>query len=350
MGVRYQVSQRGRTRGRRAARTSQSVQARRRTGAIATTLSPEANVASSSDLSQLEVFVRVVTDGGFTAAADGLGVSKSFVSRQIGHLEDRLGARLLNRTTRKLTLTDIGAVFYERCRRILDELAEAEGAVTNLQSAPRGMLRIAAPMSFGVGHVAPAVAEFLHRHPELSVNIDFSDRRVDLLDEGFDLAIRIGALADSSMIARKLATTHLVVVASPAYLAAHPKIETPAALRDHECLQYAYSPTGQQWRLTDGKNTVTVEATGRVTGNNGEGLAQFAAAGLGCALMPDFIIAGPLTRGEVVRVLPGWCQASAVSAVYPHNRHLSAKVRVFVDFLAERWSDPPWQTEDCQRG
>lgn len=309
-------------------------------GRAASTLAP---VPSSSDLSQLEVFVRVVADGGFTAAADALGVSKSFVSRQIGQLEDRLGARLLNRTTRKLTLTDVGTVFYERCRRILDELEQAEAAVANLQAAPRGTLRLAVPMSFGVGYVAPAVAEFLCSHDELSIDMELSDRRVDLLDEGFDLAIRIGQLSDSSMIARKLASTQLVVVASGEYVASHPRVQSPADLRDHPCLLYSYSPNGHHWELSDGKTSETVAVSGRVTANNGEALGRLAAAGHGLVLLPDFIAAGPLQRGEVVRVLPRWSAGGHVWAIYPHSRHLSPKVRLFVDYLALRWSDPPWR-------
>lgn len=302
-------------------------------------------MASMNELGQLEVFVRVVADGGFTAAAASLGVSKSFVSRQLGALEDRLGARLLNRTTRKLTLTDIGTVFYERCRRILDELTDAQGAVTSMQSAPRGILRLALPMSFGITHVAPEIARFLDRHPELSVDVDLSDRRVDLLGEGFDLAIRIGALSDSSMIARKLATSCVVLVASPAYLAAHGRPSEPEAIRTHACLHYAYSPTGHSWRLENGERAVTVAGEGRVTANNGDALRELAIAGQGIARLPDFIVNASLADGRLEHVLPGWGESGAIWAVYPHSRHLSAKVRLFVEFLAERWATPPWAAD-----
>lgn len=296
-----------------------------------------------NDLSQLEVFVRVVSDGGFTAAAQTLGVSKSFVSRQISQLEDRLGARLLNRTTRKLVLTDVGAVFFERCQRILEELSDAESAVTDLQTAPRGKLRVAAPMTFGVQYVAPAVAEFLTRHPELSVDLDLSDRRVDLLGEGFDLAVRIGALPDSSLIARKLAETQLCAYASREYLDRRGRPQQPSDLRQHDGLLYAYQNTGAGWRLTGPEGEVFTSVRGRVSANNGEALAIAALAGLGIALLPDFIAAGKPCLGKLERVLPGWADVGAVWALSPHNRHVAAKVRLFVEFLAEQWSEPPWR-------
>ncbi|MBC8068796.1 MAG: LysR family transcriptional regulator [Deltaproteobacteria bacterium] len=294
------------------------------------------------DLAQLEIFVHVVADGGFTSAAHSLGVSKSFVSRQLGALEDRLGARLLNRTTRKLTLTDVGTAFYEQCRRILDELAEAEAAVTNLQTAPRGTLRVAAPMSFGFRYVAPEVSQFLADHDELSIDLDLADRRVDLLDEGFDLAIRIGKLADSSLIARKLGASNLLMVASREYLDRRGRPEHPRELREHDCLLYAYSPTNSSWQLDGEGGSISVPVTGRVSANNGDAIAVAARAGLGIARLPDFIAAPLVHEGAVEQVLPRWTESYGIWAVYPHNRHLSAKVRLFVEFLAERWATPPW--------
>lgn len=294
------------------------------------------------DLAQLEIFVHVVSDGGFTSAAQSLGVSKSFVSRQLGALEDRLGARLLNRTTRKLTLTDVGTVFYEQCRRVLDELAEAEAAVTNLQTAPRGTLRVAAPMSFGFRYVAPEVAQFLADHGELSIDLDLADRRVDLLDEGFDLAIRIGKLADSSLIARKLGASELLLVASPAYLAARGRPAHPRDLREHDCLLYAYTPNNSSWQLDGKGGSITVPVRGRVAANNGDAIAVAAKEGLGIARLPDFIARPLIYEGAVEQVLNEWTESYGIWAVYPHNRHLSAKVRLFVEFLAERWATPPW--------
>lgn len=295
------------------------------------------------DLEQLQIFVHVVRDGGFTQAAQSLGVSKSFASRQVGALEDRLGARLLNRTTRKLTLTDVGAVFYETCRRVLDELAEAEASVTDLQTAPRGTLRVAAPMSFGVRYVAPEIATFLARHDELAIHLDLADRRVDLLDEGFDLAIRIGKLADSSLVARKLGVTDVLLVASTAYLDARGRPKVPDDLREHECLHYAYSASTQVWTLTSEGDSVTVPVRGRVAANNGDAIAAAVRGGLGIAQLPDFLAAPLVREGGVEIVLPKWVDTLGIWAIYPHNRHLSAKLRLFVDFLAERWAEPAWR-------
>jgi DNA-binding transcriptional LysR family regulator len=301
-----------------------------------------ARAPAMHDLAQLEIFVHVVQDGGFTQAAQSLGVSKSFVSRQLGALEDRLGARLLNRTTRKLTLTDVGSVFYERCKRVLDELSEAEHEVSDLQNVPRGTLRMSAPMSFGVRYVAPEVAAFAAKHDQLAVELDFSDRRVDLLDEGFDLAIRVGNLPDSSLVARKLGVSDVLLVASADYLDRRGRPTHPRELREHECLLYAYSP-GTQWVLEGEDGTVTVPVHGRVTANNGDAIAAAVRAGLGIAPLPDFI-AAPLVRdGSAELVLAKWTNTFGIWAIYPHHRHLSAKVRQLVDFLAERWAEPAWR-------
>jgi len=300
------------------------------------------------DLSQLEVFVRVVDEASFTSAAESLGVSKSFASRQVSALEDRLGARLLNRTTRKVTLTDVGRVFHERCTRILEELQDAEAAVSQLQNAPRGTLRLSAPMSFGVRYVAPIVAEFMVAHAELAVDVHFNDRRVDLIEEGFDLAIRIGKLADSSLIARKVASTELVLVASPGYLAAHGTPESPEDLRGHSCLLYAYQSSGHQTWALDGPSETqsVVHVHGRAVINNGEALLEATRWGLGVCSMPDFLAADDLLSGTLVRVLPDWGSASAVWAIYPHTRHLSAKVRLFVEALNTALEHPPWSRTD----
>lgn len=296
------------------------------------------------DLSQLELFTRVVETGSFTAAATQLGVSKSFVSRQVGALEDRLGARLLNRTTRKVTLTDVGRVFHLRCARILEELEEAELAVSSLQNHARGTLRVSAPMTFGIRYVAPAVAKFLRLHTELIVDIDFSDRRVDLVDEGFDLAIRIGRLADSSFVARKLAESQTVLVASATYLEARGWPQTPADLKQHDCLRYAYQSGGSQtWQLEGPKaREVSVHVQGRALSNNGDALLEAATEGLGIAMVPDFLACKALREERVVRVLPQWGWHTRVWAVYPHSRHLSAKVRLFIEHLRAVFQDVSW--------
>ncbi|MBT6118686.1 MAG: LysR family transcriptional regulator, partial [Rhodospirillaceae bacterium] len=197
-------------------------------------------------LAGMAVFAKVVEARSFTAAAEQLGLSKSAVSKQISRLEDRLGIRLLNRTTRRLSLTEAGAAYYERCARIVAEAEAADLAITHLQSEPRGVLQVNAPMSFGIAHVAPAIPDFLERYPELRVDMTLNDRVVDLVDEGFDVAIRIGALADSSLIARRLAESRMVAVAAPGYLQRHGAPDRPEDLERHNCLSYSYTPQERQ--------------------------------------------------------------------------------------------------------
>lgn len=295
-----------------------------------------------ADLSQLEVFVAVVDSGSFTAAAEALGVSKSFASRQVSQLEDRLGARLLQRTTRKVSLTDVGRVFHERCARILEDLQEAELAVSQMQTVPRGTLRMSVPMSFGLRYVAPAVGELMARYADLHVDVSFSDHRADLMDEALDVVIRIGKLADSSFIGRKLAPARTFVCASPDYLKARGTPRAPEDLRDHDCLLYAYQRTGHAWSLEGPQGEVSVPVAGRMVANNGDALLEAARRGLGVVYAPDFLAADDLRAGRLSRVLPEWCSEAAVWAIYPHNRHLSAKVRAFVDLLGAHFENPPW--------
>lgn len=299
-----------------------------------------------SKLSELEIFVSVVDHEGFSAAARALDVSKSHVSKQISRLEDRLGARLLNRTTRQVTLTDGGRAFYERCSQILEELEEAETAVSQMQSSPRGTLRVTVPMSFGLGYIAPAIGDFMSQYPELDVDMHMTDRKVDLVEEGYDLAIRVGKLSDSSLIVRKIAPATGYVCASPAYLEAHGVPQNPEDLVDHDCLLYTYLRTGSTWRLerADGQ-VASVEVSGRFRANNGTALVAAACRGLGLVLSPEFICADAIRDGSLQRVLEEWTLSTgAIWALYPHRRHLSAKVRLFVDFLIDQFADqPPWQ-------
>jgi DNA-binding transcriptional LysR family regulator len=294
------------------------------------------------DLSQLQIFALVGDTGSFTSAAQALGVSKAHVSKQVRALEDRLGARLLNRTTRKVALTDVGSVFHARCRRILDEVAEAESAVTDLQTTPRGTLRVSVPVSFGVAHIAPALAEFAAIHPDLHVDADFSDRRVDLLEDSFDLAIRIGTLPDSSLVARRLGQTCSYVVGSEDYLRRRGVPATPQDLRAHDCLLYSYQLSGQAWRLSGPAGEVTVPVNGRLLTNNGDAMVEAARCGVGLCFVPDFLVAEEIAKGGLRRVLEEWSGPSPIWAVYPHSRHLSTKVRLFVDHLAQRLDPAPW--------
>jgi DNA-binding transcriptional LysR family regulator len=298
----------------------------------------------SQDLGAMALFARVVETGSFTGAAAQLGLSKSSVSKQVSRLEARLGTRLLNRTTRRLSLTEAGQAFFEGCQRVVAEAAAAEQAVTHLAAAPRGVLRVNAPMSFGVLHVAPAVPELLAACPELALDLTLNDRRVDLIEEGYDMAIRIGALGDSSLIARRLAPSHRMLCAAPAYLARHGRPEAPEDLADHDCLVYSYQTLGREWRLRSPAGERRVRIAGRLAVNNGDALLAAALAGQGIVFLPSFIAGEALRGGGLERLLPAWRDAeeTGVHAVYPAGRNLAPKVRVFIDFLAARFGDPPY--------
>lgn len=297
-------------------------------------------------LTGMAVFAKVVEQQGFSAAARALGMSKSAVSKQVAALEDRLGARLLNRTTRRLSLTDAGTAFYERCARVLAEAEEAERAVGSLQAEPRGLLKINAPMSFGVLHLAPAIPEFMERHPAVTVDITLNDRIVDLIDEGYDLAVRIARLPDSSLVARRLAPGTRVFCASPDYLERHGTPSHPRDLAEHNCMIYSYMPL-EEWRYRGPDGEGSVRVRGSLRANNGEVLRAALLAGLGIAPMPTFIVGPDLRTGRLRTVLDAYRDdASSVYAVYPHARYLSAKVRLFVDFLRQRFGGRPyWEPE-----
>jgi DNA-binding transcriptional LysR family regulator len=296
------------------------------------------------DLSAMAAFVQVVEGRSFSAAARGLGLTRSAVSRQIAGLEDRLGARLLNRTTRRLSVTEAGAVYYEHCARILADIRAAERAVMDLDEAPRGLLRVNAPMSFGLGHLGPAVAEFAAAHPALKVELTLDDRVVDLVGEGYDLAIRIAELPPSTLIARRLAVSRRMVCAAPAYLERAGRPQRPEDLSRHACLGYSYLVTGNDWRFRGPDGPITVRIDPVLSANNGDVLCQMAVAGLGIMLAPSFIAGDDLRAGRLVPLLADWTDAdTGIFAVYPHSRHLSPKVRAFVDFLVVRFGpDPYW--------
>ena len=298
-------------------------------------------------LDEIEAFTAVIDHGGFTQAARALGVGKSAISKQVARLEDRLGARLLNRTTRKISTTEVGRAFYKRCSRIVADLDDAERAVLDLQAEPKGLLRVNAPMSFGAMYLAEAVAGFMSDHPDLAIDLDLSDRLVDVVEEGYDLAIRITRLPDSSMIARKLAPFERVICASPAYWEKHGQPSNPEDLADHNCLQYAYLSTGNEWSFPKGDDIRTVRVDGNLSANNGEALRAAAIAGHGVLNSPLFIVADALRDGRLESVLDDYAYTgAAIYAIYPHNRHLSAKIRLFVDFLAARFgAKPPWRHE-----
>ncbi|MBE0532949.1 MAG: LysR family transcriptional regulator [Rhodospirillales bacterium] len=294
-------------------------------------------------LDVLQVFVRIAETGSFSAAARDLGLSKSATSKKLAVLEDRLGARLFNRTTRRLSLTEAGSDFLERAQRILAELEEAEQAAGRLTDEPRGVLRVNAPMSFGIQHVAPALGDFMTRYPDLAVTLDLDDRRVSLIEEGYDVAVRIADLPDSSLVARKLAPARRAVCASPAYWAAHGVPAHPRELTRHNCLIYAYLPAQNDWRFRGPGGPLTVRVAGNLKANNGDVLREAALAGLGVCLAPTFLVGDDLRDGRLRAVLDTFADDSlAIYAVYPHRRHLSAKVRAFVDFLAGRFGPRPY--------
>lgn len=304
------------------------------------------------DLSGLWVFAKVVEQGSFSGAARQLGRSKAAVSKQIARLEERLGARLLNRTTRRLSLTDAGAEFYDRARRIIVEAEEAEAAVSRLSDQVRGRLRVNAPVTFGRYHLAPLIAAFMAAHPDLEVEVVLNDRMTDLVEEGFDVAIRIATLGDSSYIARLLTPSRRILVASPAYIKAAPAIHRLEDVAEHPCLIYSYAvsnPT-HEWRMNDPEGkTHAVRICGRLTANNGEVLLEACKAGQGILNLPTFICGDMVKSGDLQQVLPGWFdQSGGIYAIWPETRHLSAKVRAFVDFLAERFAGKPyWEIDEA---
>jgi DNA-binding transcriptional LysR family regulator len=288
-------------------------------------------------LSDVVCFVAVVERGSFTAAAEQLGLSRAAVSKLVSRLEARLRARLLNRTTRSLSLTEAGQVFLDSARRGLREIAEAESAVARLQGAPRGILRLNAPMSFGILHVAPAVTAFLARFPELRIDMRLDDRRVDLVEEGFDVALRIGELRDSSLVARRLCGCPRVVCATPAYLRARGEPQAPEDLGRHSAIVYSYADAPGAWEFTgpDGA-TATFDVAGPVQVNNSLALREVLLGDAGLALVPRFVVGPDLRSGRLKAVLTAYRpREQAVYAVYPGRRHVSPKVRAFVDFFAD---------------
>ena len=267
------------------------------------------------------------------------------MSRHVADLETHLGARLLHRTTRRLSLTESGRAFHERAVQLLADLEEAEAAVTESTLVPRGTLKLTCPITFGERHLAPAIAAFAVRHPQLRFDVDLSDRVVDLVDEGCDLAVRIGSAGGATLIARRIGETQLVCCAAPSYIATSGAPATPAELARHPCLAYTYLAAPDLWRFTDAAGAIEeVRVSGPLDANNGRFLAALAATGMGIALEPDFIVGDDIRSGRLVALLPGYRPPSSpIYAVYPSRRHLSAKVRLFVDFLSARFAaDAPW--------
>jgi DNA-binding transcriptional LysR family regulator len=299
------------------------------------------------------VFSKVVQGGSLSAAARELGISPAVVSRTLAAMEARLGVRLINRTTRSLHLTDEGASYYETCSRILAEIEEADAAAAARRVEPQGMLRVALPASFGLNHIAPLIPRFAERYPKVQLALSLSDRTVSLVEEGFDLAIRIAELKDSALAARKLAPNRRVVCASPAYLRQHEAPKTPQDLAQHNCLIATWEQgMAMTWEYkTPAGKRGSVRVTGRYACDNWEVLREWAVAGLGVALKSTWDVRKHLEDGSLVPLLPGYDFSSDVGiyAVYPHRRHLPAKTRAFIDFLAESFGPEPYWDQPAAR-
>ncbi len=296
---------------------------------------------------EMAVFVRIVDEGGLSAAARTLRMTPSAVSKLLTRLEDRLGARLLNRTTRRLGLTDEGEAFYRRARQILAEIDEAEQAVGTLHAAPGGRLRVTAAVAFAIYQIVPVLPAFLARYPDIHLELHVGDRIVDLVEEGFDVGVRVGAREDSSLVSRLLATDHRTICAAPAYLERHGVPRTPADLASHACITWTGDAGGlNDWPFEGPEGPHAVRVHGAIEVNNGEAMHEMALAGLGLAHVAEFRVGQDIAAGRLVPVLVDHHRKVdlPIHAVYPHRRHLSAKVRAFVDFLGRTFAPvPPWK-------
>lgn len=292
--------------------------------------------------SAIHVFAKVVEHGSFAGAAARLELSTSTVSRHVADLEAHLNARLLNRTTRRLSLTEAGQAFYERSVALLGDLEEAEAAASATNATPRGTIKLTSSVVFGVRYLAPAIGAFQRKYPDMRFDISLSERMVDLVEEGLDLAVRIGDAGNPNLVARKIGETRLVACAAPAYLRRHGRPKHPHALVDHNCFTYTYLASRDHWRFVDHDGQpLHVPVQGSIHSNNGEMSAAIAVEGIGIALEPDFIVAPLIAAGKLVPLLENFASPpTSIYAVYASRRHLSAKVRAFVDFLSVRFQTP----------
>lgn len=294
------------------------------------------------DLNDIVVFTKVAETKSFTGAADALGLPKSTVSRKLAQLEERLGVRLVQRTTRKLALTDIGEMYYERCQRIVHDVLSAEQLVTDMQATPRGRLRISATVDLSTRWLGDIVASFLAQHPEINIELHATDEVVDLIEDGFDVAVRFGPMPESTLIARRLCTLSLVLVASPDYIAKH----GPKTIDELDALEHVlFTPTTAMnaWTLHDGDQTHEFGRPARFASNNYGAVRDVALAGGGIALLSEFMIADDLKAGRLVRVLPSWrTRVTEVHAVYPARHNLPPRLTLFLDHLAKALNPPPW--------
>ena len=295
-------------------------------------------------IESMGVFAKVIEKQSFSGAARELRLSQAVVSKHVRALEDWLGAQLLNRTTRRLNVTEIGALVYERCERILDEIDEVQQSTSALQTSPRGVLHLAAPVSFGITQLGPVLADYLSRYPDVVVDVTLDDRFIDLVEEGFDLALRVGELKDSSLVARRLAPVRFVLCASPDYVKQHGAPREPADLSNHRCLFYSLRAIPGEWRFKGPEGEVSMRISGRFRSNNGNMLHAAMLGGAGIGLAPTFVVSKDLAERRLVSLMPDYQPiGSELWAIYPPGRNLSAKVRTLIDFLAARFApEPPW--------
>ena len=295
-------------------------------------------IANTDLLDGVAVFVGVINTGSFTAAAEALGHSTSYVSKTVSRLEKRLGSRLLNRTTRTISLTDVGKSYFERCNQIIIDAENAERSISQLQDTPRGLLRVNAPVSFGSIYLLDHLSKFMNSFPEITLEVEFNDRMIDVVAEGYDVVIRAGQIQDSNLVARKFTTSKSIVVGSPDYFKKNGRPEVANDLEHHACLAYSLIPNPTLWEFIKDGNRTAVKVTPRLMCNNAAVEVAMAVNGVGIGRIPLFCCEQELAKGELEIILDDYEQPEiGVYAVFPHRQYLTAKVRAFVDFLVERF-------------
>jgi DNA-binding transcriptional LysR family regulator len=294
--------------------------------------------------SELAFFHQLAKTGSLTATARELNLTPPAVSKRLAQLEARLGVRLLNRTTRKVSLTEEGELYYREAARILSDIEQLEQTITSRRAAPRGLVRVNATFGFGHRYIAPAISKFVRQYPEVRVQLELTDTPINLADQGYDIGIRLGKLEDASMFARPIAHNRYILSAAPAYLKRQGTPKHPAELARHDCLVIRENDAYGVWKFTHKSETETVRVSGTLASNNGEVVRNWALEGHGIMLRSEWDLADHLRRGKLIEVLPEWRGPEAdIHAVFPQRLHLSAKVRVLIDFLVETFADPPWK-------
>lgn len=295
------------------------------------------------DLNDIVVFTKVVETKSFTGAAEQLGLPKSTVSRKLAQLEERLGVRLVQRTTRKLALTDIGEAYYERASRIVADIAAAEQVVTDMQATPRGRVRVTAPIDLSTKYLGSIIAEFVAAHPDVNVELDATDRVVDLIEEGFDVAVRFGPLPESTLIAKKLTAIQSVLCASPAYLAKRGTPKSVEELDDHDKVLFIPNARMQAWTLYNGEQTYELGRPCRFASNNLGAVVDVIQAGGGIGIVTEFMVACDIRQGKLVRILPEWSmRGSEINAVYAARQNLPPRLSLFIEHLSKAMNPTPW--------